>query len=302
MKWELAGASCIGSSHRRDLAQSNGQDALFTSYDRATGRGLVVVADGCGSSAHSEVGAQIGLRLLADLWDRNQRKVIGYEWDGEWPAPKSQLFLNAYIYPLINSLRAAIAQLGHPDSPNKLLDAFAEYGLFSLNGVMFDSDVMVFFCIGDGVTMINDELIVVLPPKRSDPNLKNAPEYVGYAAVSEDRPPVLAAYRIVPTALVDHFVVATDGFGDFLRAGDKFLPGTRRLLGPPEQLWTKDEFFTQPTSLGRLLNLASTPKRRLASDPDGPTANIEIFPGLLPDDTTLIVGRRAAPPPISLET
>ncbi len=297
MDWELASASCIGTEHRRDLAQSNGQDALFRSYDRETGRGLLVVADGCSSAVHSEVGAHIGLRLLADIWDENRRQAIGYLWDGTWPIPKSRLFLDCYINPLITRLRSMLGRLGHPDSPNRLLEAFAEYGLFSLNGVMFDSDVMIFFCIGDGVTMINDELIVVLPPKRSDPKLDNAPEYVGYAAVYEDRPPVLAMYRVVPTEFVDHFVVASDGFGDFLRASEKTLPGTKRLIGPPEQLWANDEFFTKPVQLGRFFNMANTAKRKLANGPDGPTANIEVFPGLLPDDTTLIVGRKSRPLP-----
>src|SRR5688500_8156879 len=58
---EIAAASVIGREHRR--VDRPCQDAF--AIRRAAGATVVVVCDGCGSGAHSELGARLGANLLA---------------------------------------------------------------------------------------------------------------------------------------------------------------------------------------------------------------------------------------------
>src|SRR5437868_989225 len=60
--WKIAAGTVTGRSHRQ--AGHNSQDAFcWTRYADAL---IVVVADGCGSGAHNEVGAGLGARMVAE--------------------------------------------------------------------------------------------------------------------------------------------------------------------------------------------------------------------------------------------
>ncbi len=292
MPWEFATATCIGSHHRKELGPTNGQDAYFTSYNPETGQGLVVVADGCGSSIYSEVGAQMGVRYLANFWAANGRAVPGFRHLFGIRSPRSGQLLAQLIYPMVERLRKVLLPLGSPDEPDRLRDAVEKYGFFTLNGVIFDDDTMVFFCIGDGVVAINGEVIVIKPPVREDPRLNNAPDYLGYTVLDPQVPLKLSFYRVLATRSVDSFLVASDGFDDLIGAEEKFLPGQPRQVGPVEQFWTDDGYFNNPQRLQQFLNLASTTKKKLAKGPEGAIANLVTHQGLLSDDTTIVVGRQ----------
>lgn len=301
--WELISATTIGSHHRDELVPHNGQDALFYHYDPMTGNGLAVVADGCGSAEFSEVGAHLGVRLLADLWDRQGRQAPGYHrYPWGFISPRSQDFLVALIDPLVKELRAALLPFGDINAQNRLRNAIENYGFFTLNGVVWNSEAMVFFCIGDGVTIINDEAIVIEPP-REEGWPENAPKYVGYSVLNPSLPVELRYYRVFPAKYVQSFVVASDGFGPLLDAADTLLPGQRRTFGPINQLWTDDKYFTNPSRLQNVLGLSGRTMKKLKRGPDGPMAEISTFLGLLDDDTTMIVGRRqqAQPAPSNSE-
>jgi hypothetical protein len=258
------------------------------------------VADGCGSGAYSEVGAHLGVRLLADIWHENQMKAAGYR---KWPlshhvVPAQSHLLTELFYPLVRRLGCVLPPLGDITAANRLRDAVTKYGLFTLNGVVFDAHGMVFFCVGDGVTIINGQATVIEPPERPDPEhegqqLTNAPQYLGYTVLNEEVPLQLRFFRVLSTRDVTSFVVASDGLGPLLDQADTLLPGERRAVGPIDQLWEDDANFTQGSPrLQRFLNLAARTKKKLRRGPDGPMAELQTYPGLLDDDTTLIVGRQ----------
>ena len=70
--FEVAGGSVAGHAHV--VARRNNQDAFCWASD---GDGLVaVVCDGCGSGPHSEVGAQVGSRLLVQAATRLLRSGL----------------------------------------------------------------------------------------------------------------------------------------------------------------------------------------------------------------------------------
>ena len=308
MNWQLISASCIGSHHRDELTPHNGQDAAYFNFDPDSGTGFAVVADGCGSSPHSEVGAHLGVRLLADIWNRQGRKTPGYKSFLGHVFPRSQDFQATLIDPLLQELRCALSPLGDASTENQLKDAVATYGFFTLNGVVFNREAMVFFCIGDGVCIVNGQATVIEPPKRDDPRLDNAPQYIGYSVYDPGIPVDLRYYRVWPTKDVESFLVASDGFGPLLTATDTPLPGQQRTVGSVDQLWTEDKYFVapregeQPVRAQLWLNLAAQTKKKLKRGPNGPLADIETFPGLLNDDTTFIVGRRQLQEPANTES
>lgn len=301
MTWEFASATTIGSHHRAELAPHNGQDALYYHYDPEQETGLAVVADGCGSSPYSEVGAHLGVRLLAEIWHNNQMKAPGY--NKRWPwdhfvIPAQAELLEDMICPLVERLRAVLCSLGEVTAADRLRDAVTNYGLFTLNGVVFDHYGAVFFCIGDGVTIINGDATEIKPPEQPDPEnegrvLTNAPRYLGYSVLDPAVPVEMRFYRVLPTRELSSFVVASDGLGPLLDCADTLLPGERRMVGPIDQLWEVDANFTEDSPrLQRWLNLAARTKKKLRRGPDGSLPELDTFPGLLDDDTTFIVGRQ----------
>lgn len=294
MNWQLIGASTIGSHHRNELVPHNGQDALYYDYDPMSGTGIAVVADGCGSCTHSEVGAQIGVRLLANTWSKQGRKPIGYRNFFGHVVPRAQDFVKIVIEPLLSDLRRTLTPLGDINAKDQLKDAIARYGLFTLNGVIFNHKVMVFFCIGDGITIVNNQTTVIEPPSHDDPELNNAPQYIGYSVYDQLIPIDLCYFRVWPTNEVKSFLIASDGFAPLLIAKERLIPGQQISVGPVDQLWIDDKYFqgNPPQKAQRWLNLVSQTKKRLKRGSDGPLADIEIFPSLVDDDTTFIVGRQ----------
>ncbi len=83
-------------------------------------------------------------------------------------------------------------------------------------------------------------------------------------------------------------MVGTDGVTDLIDHSDKCLPGKPVKLGDISQFWTDDRYYSNPEITNRLLRLANTSKVRF----DPVTGDRTNIPGILPDDTTLIVGRR----------
>src|SRR5439155_16598404 len=61
LPFQLAGATVAGRLHH--VSGRNNQDAF--AWAQSPGGLVAVVCDGCGSAPHSEVGAQLGARLVA---------------------------------------------------------------------------------------------------------------------------------------------------------------------------------------------------------------------------------------------
>lgn len=94
--------------------------------------------------------------------------------------------------------------------------------------------------------------------------------------------------RIVPTDELQSFLIGTDGVQDLVEAANKTLPGKEQLIGNIDALWKQDRFFSNPDAVRR--HLAGINRDFVARDSVRSTRRSEV--GRLPDDTTLIVGRR----------
>lgn len=259
-KLEFAGGSTIGRDHR--LVGRNNQDAWTILQDDELTIG--VVADGCGSGAFSEVGSRLGIRIFAETirdsyFDGSTREV-------NWPRVQQHT---------LSQFDMLARSMG--DSYRKVIE---EHFLFTLIGFVIDARQAIFFALGDGTIIINDEVIEL------GPFPGNAPPYLGYGLIKElvTVDPALLNVAVVATLPIDaleSFLLATDGVDDFVAREEMMVPGHNEQVGPLSQFYRQDRFFVNSELVSRRLKLVSR---------DWPVHQPQ--PGLLHDDTTLIVGRR----------
>ncbi len=254
-QFELASASIIGKDHRR--SGRNNQDAFHVlSTDNYL---IAVVADGCGSGPHSEVGAQLGVRFAT--------RIIAKELDRRGQG--AYLWIN---HALASELTLLKRWLG--DDP---VQATLDYLLFTLVGVIITPDTAEFFAFGDGVIMVNGQLISIDYPG-------NAPPYPAYQILDGTQmPPEQLQFRVhrrIPTAELDSFGIGTDGVRDLVNATGQAIPGRAELIEPVEKLPVADRWYTNPDALRRYLTVVNG------------GINLRPNQGLLQDDTTFVIGRR----------
>jgi hypothetical protein len=260
LTFDLAGGSVVGRVHRD--AFKNNQDSQH--IDIGEKRTVAVVADGCGNSPHSEVGAQLCVRLLADI-------LQNLSGNGDVRAIKWPQVLQH----LLGSLNSLARQMG-----GKYRRVVEDYFLCTFLGVVIDDRHAVFFGLGDGVLIINDEM------KQIGPYPDNAPPYAGYGLLTGEiayDPELVTIWKqTVPLAELQHFLVGTDGVVDLIKAVDHKVPGGTGVVGDIGQFWLEDRYFGHnPELVSRQLKLYGR---------DWPRKDPEM--GVLPDDTSFIVGRR----------
>jgi hypothetical protein len=265
-RYEIAAGTVQGASHRR--AGKNSQDAFGWAL---SDEGLIaVVCDGCSSGRHSEVGAQLGARLLLNalyrelplrdedpsLWQRLQENVL-------------------------SSLRIVAELLGGE------LDAAArDYLLFTVVGVLITPRTSWIFVLGDGVVFVNEQRVAL------GPYADNAPPYLAYRLFEATHPTKsveLLPLCQLPTSELRSVLIGTDGVCDLIDAKERTIPGSKEVVGPIEALWQNDGLFKgQDACRRRLARLNRDVMRR-----DRLSGKLCHEGGLLPDDTTLLIIRRA---------
>jgi hypothetical protein len=137
------------------------------------------------------------------------------------------------------------------------------------------------FSAGDGVWALNGELHPL------GPFPGNAPPYLAYGLLKPGAGSLkLQALR--PTAEVESLLLGTDGAAELGALHTARVPERDEPVGPLSQFWSEDRYFTNPDALRRRLSLLN----REAVRADFATQRLVRVPGLLGDDTTLVVLRR----------
>jgi hypothetical protein len=256
--FEVATASVVGRDHA--LAGRNNQDAV--AWWRGPELLLAAVADGCGSSRASELGALLGARLLvAGL--RKQAYRLGRD-------PMEEVLESVRVW-LLERLRLLAGEMGGP-----LGGAVTDFLLFTLVGAAVTPQVSFLFVCGDGVLAVNGRTEVLT-------FADNAPPYLAYALTGRTQvagqagAPRFEVRHVVPTAEVSSLLIGTDGVADLVAHG------------PVDWLWEDDRHFQNPQGLARRLRLLSRPTERI----DWVGRRVERQRAVLGDDATVAVIRRA---------
>jgi hypothetical protein len=273
--FEICAGSIVGQDHLGGpnvLRGKNNQDASHYVTNNKLGWTVGVVCDGCGGGEHSEVGAQIGARLtvntilsIASLTETESLPLWSDE--GFWRQVQAKMV-------------ATIRKQAY-DSGSLRLKEFLDWWLFTIVGFILTPDQACVFSFGDGLFCINGNWTTIGPFEN------NQPPYLGYAVIS-DHPPLqnFQRYNCVNIDAIDLLIVGTDGVTDLRNAADKTIPCSGKIIGPLEDWFMEDQFFTNPDVLRRRLSLIN--RTVLRRQDDG--SHLEI--GRLPDDTTLIAVRR----------
>lgn len=271
--FEVAYGSVIGKEHRR--CSKNNQDALHLLF--GDNYLITIVCDGCGSQIHSETGAKIGSRLIVKLISDQLRQI---------PIRPEHGLLD--FSPVLERVRQNIlAELGVLANwmGDSLTEVVSNYFLFTTVGAILLPGQAVFFSIGDGVIIINDEIITL------GPFPENRPPYLVHNLLDLEPDSKSLRFQIIRSLSMDEvnsFLVGTDGVCDLVEASELCLPGKTEEVGPINQFWENDRYFSNRDNVRRRLTLVNREVRRY--DRKGRTITREN--GHLPDDTTLIVGRK----------
>jgi len=259
--FELAAGSVMGREHA--FAGRNNQDAFYLT---ATNDNTVaVVADGCGSGRFSECGAGLGVRLVTETLLKYAREISENQ---PLTIELAERMLERTRSDVLIELRSLAGNMGKSFS-----NTIENFFLFTLVGAWLSPNLSVFFALGDGVMEINGEQIILGP----FPN--NAPPYLAYGLAEVSKPLYFRAIKSLPTSELQHFIVATDGLNDYLQAAEKQIPGREEKVGSISRFYEDDKFFKNSDMVRRRLAIMN---RSLVGGAGG----------LLPDDTTLIVGRQ----------
>lgn len=234
-------------------AGRNNQDAFWA---RASEHGLAaVVTDGCGSGAQSELGAQLGARRVVE----GALALLGRRVPAASPG-----FLPLLGADVLCFLQALSRELGER--------AIGEALLFTVVGAVVTPEHTLVFSAGDGLWALNGEV------HRLGPFPNNAPPYLAYGLLKPGAVS-LKAQVLRPTTEVDSLLLGTDGVSDLAGLAE---------VGPLSQFWSEERYFANPDALRRRLALLNRESVRA----DFPARRLERVPGLLADDTTLVVLRR----------
>jgi serine/threonine protein phosphatase PrpC len=219
---------------------------------------VAVVCDGCGSGKYSEVGAQLGSKIvtdaIADLLDQGMAISNPNFWD----ILKTNLFQK-----LIDIV--AIAN----DAQESVMEFVNDYLLFTIVGAVITASETVTFSMGDGAIAVNGKLTQI--PAYPD----NAPPYLAYGLYRPDAVSFEICDRLA-TSELESILIATDGIDDLIAVEDV------------SQFWQEDKYFKNPDAIRRKLSMLN----REEIKPDWTKRELVKRSGVLSDDTTLAVIRR----------
>ncbi len=286
--FQTAAGSVIGHDHVR--TGKNNHDAWFV-QGGFKGDFVALVADGCGSGLHSEVGAKLGVQMLGEA-------IISSFYDGTGQCLRMNKMLGKGDFELLlrhvrkDVLKTLNNIMSRMVGRKSFTSVANDFFLFTIVGAIILPEVSVFFSLGDGTMIVNGEKISLGPfQDNAPPYLMYGSEFVKTALKETNPDPDALNFtinRILPTEELENFLIGTDGLDYLAAASEENLPGKSEQVGPLSQFWEEDRFFANPDMVRRRLSMINTDFVTL----DRQAMCIKRKAGLLFDDTTLIVGRR----------
>ena len=222
--FELAAGSVTGRDH---IVSGRGSQDAWCTF-RGPEALVVVVCDGCGSGRHSEVGAQLGARLLTEAL---RARVAD---------PAEQL-LESTRLGLLSRLRGLAETMGGP-----LPAVVADYLLFTVIGAIATPQAVTVFSLGDGLVAVNGCVEVLAFPG-------NEPPYLAYGLLDGDAPR-FRIHAMLGAEQLDHLLIGTDGATELIA------------LDALSQFWEQERYFRNPALVTRRLRVFDRETARLHDD------------------------------------
>lgn len=264
-QFEIAGGTVIGREHYR--LHANGQDAYqIVRRDKAT---VAIVSDGCGdpASRHSEVGATLGARMIA----HRLAGLLSNEAGRLATAEKAERVLEQVRQEML----AALRKLARGMSADPV-EAISECLLFTVVGCAITDEHAAFFSLGDGIIIINGRATTI------GPYPDNAPPYLAYALLPGCREQDDLRFKLhahISTEELETFLIGSDGVNDLVAAS---------CAGDIEALQTDPLNYGNAYAISNKLRLLNTERTEINWEEHRKS----VQRGALPDDTTVVVGRK----------
>lgn len=285
--FEIAGGSVIGKDHV--FCRKPNQDA----YRFATRQDLLVgvVCDGCGDveSPYSQVGAELVSRLLVT----NLINTITVN-PGVLEAYRRETLMSLSV--IAEELRGNLSHQSQAvfQQP-KFHHIVRDYLLCTAIGFAITPDMSYFFSIGDGIIYVNGKEIQIGP----FPN--NEPPYMAYdlleTSLLKTDPGCLKFQQReqIPTEQLESWLIGCDGVGELRNSATRLIPNGASYVGDIAQFWTDDKYFKNKEAINRRLALINTDYHKINREGARciEEVTMQVNPGLLHDDVTIITGRRA---------
>lgn len=221
LRWALG--SIPGRDHLR--SQRNNQDAATARL--GSDHLVLVVADGCGSTPFSEVGARIGAEVTATAVSQALIR-------SDTKADPKEVLERARRLTLRHLRRIAGAMAGTPPHTAEFRRVVRDHLLFTLVGTYVFRGQVVAFSVGDGLIQVDSRRLEL------GPFPGNRPPYLAYGLLTEDGPGVKIHVK-QPRETVSRLAIGTDGAAD--------LTDLDRWLGD-------DAIYRNPDLLRRRLKVA----------------------------------------------
>ncbi len=312
MTFNVKGTSVPGTAHLglgTVLIGKNNQDAfLFTQQNSAEPVRwppeplICLVSDGVSSAVDAEVGSKLAVRLYYTTLSRefNRARAVLAEAKKQGHKLESDPLPAAFWARVDNNALAPLSTLMMALGPDdeSFRRTLRELFIFTLIGVLHTEEfgTWIFGPKGsDGVFAVNGEVVV------REPQLGNKPISPCYRFVPnefQDQPELMntVVHRYVPPGKLDNFLIGTDGLVHYMSAVGKKMPGRTELVCPLQNLWNNDDFYKDDTLDLYFRQINNESCRMIKPKPEeeaaGKKARMVREPGLLLDDTTLIVGKR----------
>lgn len=277
---QSAHGTIVGRNHLavgKVLIGKNNQDATAIFRRRAlrpdatsrTDWFVGVICDGCGSGDHSELGAQLGARLMA----RSFLEQIIHDY-----RPSHPRFMEFTRLEIQSQLHAMAMAVG-----GNLKQFVEDALLFSTIGVIYMDGYYWVFSLGDGILVANGQIVA---PKYEN----NAPPYLMYSITGSSLPPEALQFQIIAEGHLAEgqgLMIGSDGLLDVVKSEGKKLPGSDDTVINVESFIHNDDFYNNADAVTRYLRRMNGEATRVV---DG---RLQREFGLLPDDTTLLMIRNA---------
>lgn len=231
MTFTVASASIIGSSHRK--LYYNNQDAYHYYEDNDIMIG--VVADGCGSSAYSEVGSRLGVDFVVNFCKKHFSKK---PFDAE-------LLRDGIVGFMKNIIKN--------QETTEEIDFIENYLYFTLFGFIVQAERTYIFHSGDGLYHLNDKEVLV--------EQNNRPNYIAKSLISG-----MAKIEIdsIETSKLERLMVSTDGL---THLNEKFLESeTIEGMNQLSDFFDHDDYFDDMIALPKFLTNLSVNLNILKDD------------------------------------